>query len=86
MAKESVVSTLEVLFGAQGGVAAAMQPIAAAALLAFSLLYTPCVAAVASVRREMGGKWALYVVVWQSVIAWIVALLVRLCCMAAGLG
>ena len=85
MAKESVVSTLEVLFGAQGGVAAAMQPAAAAVLLAFSLLYTPCVAAVASVRREMGHRWALYVVVWQCVIAWIVALLVRLCCMAAGM-
>ena len=63
MAKESVVSTLEVLFGAEGGVAAAMQPVAAAALLAFSLLYTPCVAAVTSVRRELGHKWALYVVV-----------------------
>ena len=86
MAKESVVSTLEVLFGAQGGVAAAMQPIAAATLLAFSLLYTPCVAAVASVRREMGHRWALYVVLWQCAVAWIVALLVRLCCMAAGMG
>ena len=85
MAKESVVSTLEVLFGAEGGVTAALQPIAAAALLAFSLLYTPCVAAVASVRRELGHKWALYVVVWQCAVAWIVALLVRLCCMAAGL-
>ena len=85
MAKESVVSTLEVLFGAQGGVAAAMTPAAAATLLAFSLLYTPCVAAVASVRREMGHKWALYVVVWQCFVAWVVALLVRLCCMAAGL-
>ena len=85
MAKESVVSTLEVLFGAQGGVTAAMQPIAAATLLAFSLLYTPCVAAVASVRRELGHKWAVYVVFWQCFIAWIVALLVRLCCMAAGM-
>ncbi|MBQ7547540.1 MAG: ferrous iron transport protein B [Clostridia bacterium] len=85
MAKESVVSTLEVLFGAEGGVAAAMQPVAAAALLAFSLLYTPCVAAVTSVRRELGHKWALYVVVWQCVVAWIVALLVRLVCLAVGL-
>ena len=86
MAKESVVSTLEVLFGAEGGVASVLHPIAAVALLAFSLLYSPCVAAVASVRREMGHKWALYVVVWQSVIAWVVAFLVRLCCMAIGMG
>ena len=85
MAKESVVSTLEVLFGAEGGVAAAMQPVAAAALLAFSLLYTPCVAAVTSVRRELGHKWALYVVVWQCAVAWVVALLVRLVCLAVGL-
>ena len=85
MAKESVVSTLEVLFGAQGGVTAAMHAVQAAPLLAFSLLYTPCVAAVAAVRREMGRWWALYVVVWQCVVAWVVALLVRLCCMAAGM-
>ncbi len=85
MAKESVVSTLEVLFGAEGGVTAVMQPAAAVTLLAFSLLYSPCVAAVASVRREMGRLWALYVVVWQCAVAWVVALLVRLCCMAVGL-
>ena len=71
MAKESVVSTLEVLFG--GGVAMAMSPLAAASLLVFSLLYTPCVAAVAAIRREMGTKWAVGVVVWQCVLAWLAA-------------
>ena len=78
MAKESVVSVLEVLFGAQGGVAAAMSSLSALSLLVFSLLYTPCVAAVASVRRELGRKWALYVVLWQCAVAWLAALLVRL--------
>ena len=78
MAKESVVSVLEVLFGAQGGVAAVMSSLSAASLLVFSLLYSPCVAAVASVRRELGRKWALYVVLWQCAVAWIAALLVRL--------
>lgn len=76
MAKESVVSTLEVLFG--GSVAAAISPLAAASLLVFSLLYTPCVAAVASIRRELGGKWAIGVVVWQCVLAWVAALLVQM--------
>ncbi len=71
MAKESVVSTLEVLFG--GSVAAMMTPAAAASLLVFSLLYTPCVAAVAAIRRELGSKWAVGVVVWQCVIAWVAA-------------
>jgi len=75
MAKESVVSTLEVLFG--GSVAAAMSPLSAAALLVFSLLYTPCVAAVAAIRRELGSGWAAGVVVWQCVLAWIAALAVR---------
>ncbi len=84
MAKESVVSVLEVLFGAQGGVAAVLQPAAAASLLVFSLLYTPCVAAVASVRRELGRRWALYVVLWQCAVAWLAALLVRLICLALG--
>jgi ferrous iron transport protein B len=63
MAKESVVSVLRVLYA--GGVAAVMTPLAAGSLLVFSLLYTPCVAAVASIRRELGGKWAVGVVVWQ---------------------
>ena len=71
MAKESVVSTLEVLFG--GSVASMMAPAAAASLLVFSLLYTPCVAAIAAIRREMGSKWAIGVVVWQCVIAWAAA-------------
>ena len=74
MAKESVVSTLEVLFS--GSIASVLTPLAAASLLAFSLLYTPCVAAIASVKRELGGKWAIGVVVWQCVVAWIVALIV----------
>lgn len=81
MAKESVVSVLEVLFGAQGGVSAAMSPLSALSLLVFSLLYTPCVAAVASIRRELGFKWSLYVVAWQCAVAWIAAFLVH----AAGL-
>ena len=75
MAKESVVSVLGVLY--TGGVAAVMTGLTAAALLVFSLLYTPCVAAIASIRREMGGRWAAGVVVWQCVLAWIAALIVR---------
>ena len=82
MAKESVVSTLEVLFG--GSVAAAMSPLAAASLLVFSLLYTPCVAAIAAIRREMGSKWAVGVVVWQCAIAWAAALVVRMIGMMMG--
>ena len=76
MAKESVVSTLEVLFS--GSIASVLTPLAAASLLAFSLLYTPCVAAIASVKRELGGKWAIGVVVWQCVVAWIAAYIVYL--------
>lgn len=74
MAKESVVSTLEVLFA--GGVTAAMSQRAAASLLVFSLLYTPCVAAIAAVRRELGTKWAAAVVIWQCSVAWIAAFIV----------
>ena len=81
MAKESVVSVLEVLFGAQGGIEAAISPSAAASLLVFCLLYTPCVAAIASIKRELGAKWAVSVVLWQCAIAWLAALLVRLVCM-----
>ena len=77
MAKESVVSTLEVLFATEGGVGAALDVVSAAALLVFSLLYTPCVAAIASVKRELGGRWAAGVVIWQCVIAWLAALLIR---------
>ena len=75
LAKESVVSTLEVLFGSN--VSAVMSSVSAAALLVFSLLYTPCAAAVASIRREMGGRWALGVVIWQCVIAWIAAMITK---------
>ena len=82
MAKESVVSTMEILFA--GNVEGALTSLSAAVMLVFSLLYTPCVAAIAAVKREMGGKWAAGVVVWQCVIAWIVALLVRLIGIALG--
>ena len=75
MAKESVVSVLEVLFDAQGGIQAVISTASAGALLVFSLLYAPCVAAVASIKRELGKKWALAVVVWQCVVAWISAFL-----------
>ena len=75
MAKESVVATLEVLFGSS--IATVLTPLAAATLLVFSLLYTPCVAAIASVRRELGGKWAIAVVLWQCFVAWVAAFLVH---------
>ena len=84
MAKESVVSTLEVLFG--GNIGTVLSPLAAASLLVFSLLYTPCVAAIASVKRELGGKWAAGVVVWQCVVAWVAALIVHLIGVLAGMG
>ncbi len=82
MAKESVVSVLEVLLG--GNTATILTPITAASLLVFSLLYTPCVAAIASIKRELGVKWAIYVVFWQCLIAWIAAAIVRLIGMAFG--
>ena len=85
MAKESVVSVLEVLFGGEGGVNAALTTLSAAALLVFSLLYTPCVAAVASIKRELGGRWAAAVVLWQCVVAWLAALIVRLVGLLLGL-
>ena len=81
LAKESVVSTVSVLFGgtekAAAAVAAAFSPVAALAFLTFCLLYTPCVAAVASIRRELGRRWALFVVLAQCVIAWVAAFLVH---------
>ena len=86
MAKENVVSIMQMLFGSEAGVASMLGSLSAASMLVFSLLYTPCVAAVASIRREMGGKWALYVVLLQCGIAWIAALLVRLIGLALGLG
>ena len=82
MAKESVVSTLEVLFGGQ--VETALTQSAAAALLVFSLLYTPCVAAVAAVKRELGKKWAFTLVIFQCVVAWFAAFGIKLICNALG--
>ena len=76
MAKESVVSTMEILFN--GEITAALTPLAAASLLVFSLLYSPCIAAVASVKRELGAKWAATLVVWQCAVAWIFAFITRL--------
>lgn len=76
MAKESVVSTLNVLFGSTESILAALSPLAAASLLVFCLLYTPCVAAVTSVKRELGGKWAIGVVLGQCVVAWFASFLV----------
>ena len=75
MAKESVVSTLEVLFG--GTIGSILSPLSAGSLLVFSLLYTSCVAAVASVRRELGGKWAAGLALWQCLIAWVVAFVIH---------
>lgn len=83
IAKESVVSVMELLFA--DGVTGAMSTLAACSLLVFSLLYTPCVAAIASVRRELGNRWALGVVLWQCAVAWLAALLVRLVGMAMGM-
>ena len=78
MAKESVVSTLSVLFGTTSELISVITPAAAAALLVFCLLYTPCVAAIASVKRELGGKWAAGVVIGQCVVAWMAAAVVML--------
>ncbi len=77
MAKESVVSTLSVLLPAQASVSSILTPLGAASLLVFCLLYSPCVAAIAAIRRELGGKWALTVVLLQCIIAWVVAGVVR---------
>ena len=84
MAKESVVSTLSVLFGSTGALVSTISPLTALSLLVFCLLYTPCVAAVASVKRELGGRWALGVVVGQCVVAWIAAFIVAMIGMALG--
>ncbi len=78
MAKESVVSTLTVLFGSTAALTAVMTPLSAASLLVFSLLYTPCVAAVTSIKRELGSRWAINVVVFQCIIAWAAAFVVRM--------
>jgi ferrous iron transport protein B len=78
LAKESVVSTMSILFGSTGSLMAGLSTAAAAALLVFCLLYTPCVAAVASIKRELGGKWAVTVVIMQCVVAWLAAFVVYL--------
>jgi ferrous iron transport protein B len=77
MAKESVVSTLQVLFGSSAPVTSIMSTGSALCLLVFSLLYTPCVAAVATIRREMGRRWAFGVVIWQCMIAWAAGFIVH---------
>ena len=86
MAKESVVSTVSVLFGTTDTMLGAITPLAAVSLLVFCLLYTPCVAAIASIKRELGGKWATGVVIGQCVIAWIAAFIVRGIGLLLGLG
>ena len=82
MAKESVVSTMELLFGAH--ISTVLSQVTAASLLVFSLLYTPCIAAVAAVRRELGSRMALTMVVWQCMVAWAAACIVRAILLAAG--
>ena len=77
MAKESVVSTLSVLLDGTGSLLSIISPVSAGALLVFCLLYTPCVAAVAAIKRELGGKWAVGIVIGQCAIAWVCALIVR---------
>lgn len=78
MAKESVVATLSVLFGSTAILTSTISPLSAGSLLVFCLLYTPCVAAIASIRRELGGRWAFSVVLMQCAIAWIASFVVYL--------
>ncbi|MBO4861371.1 MAG: ferrous iron transport protein B, partial [Firmicutes bacterium] len=75
IAKESVVSTMEILFGT--GIKAILTTLSAACMLVFSLLYTPCVAAMASIRRELGSRWMVGVILWQCVVAWVAAFIVH---------
>ena len=86
MAKESVVSTLSVLFGGTAALTAVLSPLAALSLLVFCLLYTPCIAALASVKRELGGKWAVGVALFQLAVAWVVAFIVHGVGLLVGLG
>lgn len=87
MAKESVVATLTVLIGSTASALTNfLTPLTAMSLLVFTLLYTPCVAAISSIKRELGGKWAVGVVVLQCLIAWIVAFLVHTVGSMLGLG
>ena len=83
MAKESVVSTMEILFA--DGITSALTTSGAASMLVFSLMYTPCIAAIASIKRELGRKWAAAVVFWQCFVAWIASLAVHLICIVAGI-
>ena len=76
MAKESVVSSLTVLFGSTAALQSSLSTVGALSLLVFCLLYTPCVAAIASVKRELGGKWAVMMAVGQCVIAWIASVVI----------
>ncbi len=85
MAKETVVSTLTLLFETPAALTAALSPAAAASFLVFCLLYTPCIAAIAAVKRELGGKWAVCIVALQCVIAWVVALLAFGICRVLGM-
>nr|AHF25173.1 ferrous iron transport protein B [uncultured bacterium Contig87] len=78
IAKESVVSVMNVLFTSPEGISSVISTLTAVCMLVFSLLYTPCVAAIASIRRELGRKWALALVLWQCGLAWIVTLAVQL--------
>jgi ferrous iron transport protein B len=78
LAKESVVSSLTILYGSTAGLTGTISTLAAGSLLVFCLLYTPCVAAIASIKRELGVKWALGVVVFQCVVAWLAAFAVHL--------
>lgn len=86
LAKETVVSTLSVLFSCSAALVGALAPAAALAFLVFCLLYTPCVAAIAAIRRELGGKWAVGIVVLQCAVAWVAAFVVYLVGAAFGLG
>ena len=83
MAKESVVSTMGLLFG--DSIHMAISNVAAVTMLVFSLLYTPCVAAIASIKRELGTTWAVGVVFWQCAVAWIIAFAARLICIVIGM-
>ncbi|RRF93575.1 MAG: ferrous iron transporter B, partial [Coriobacteriaceae bacterium] len=77
MAKEVVVATLSVLFGSMAELTVALTPLAVITLLVFCLLYTPCVAAISAIQRELGGKWAWGIVAFQCIVAYVVALLVH---------
>ena len=83
MAKESVVSTMGILFGS--AIHTAISTVSAVTMLVFSLLYTPCVASIAAIKRELGARWAIGVIFWQCAVAWIVAFVARLICIAAGM-